>query len=90
MQTKKVLFICINNSARSQMAEAYMNILSEGKYIAESAGLESGDLNPPFAIRAMAEDGIDISQKNNKFSFRLFLKTAAFTTMYSEYVTIMR
>ncbi len=48
-----------------------MNILSEGKYIAESAGLESGDLNP-FAIRAMAEDGIDISQKNNKFSFRLF------------------
>lgn len=71
------------------MAEAYMNILSEGKYIAESAGLESGDLNP-FAIRAMAEDGIDISQKKQQIQFSTFLKTAAFTTMYSEYVTIMR
>lgn len=52
--------MCIHNSARSQMAEAYLNILGEGKFEAESAGIEPGKLNP-VVVEAMKQDGIDIS-----------------------------
>lgn len=57
---KKVLFVCIHNSARSQMAEAYLNEFGKETFVAESAGLEKGSLNP-FAVKVMAEEGIDIS-----------------------------
>lgn len=59
-EKKKVLFVCIHNSARSQMAETYLNILGKDNFVAESAGIEPGKLNP-FVVKAMAEDGIDIS-----------------------------
>jgi len=65
---KKVLFICIHNSARSQMAEAYLNRLGEGKFSAESAGLEKGVLNP-FAVEAMKEVGYDISKNSTDSVF---------------------
>ena len=42
---KKILSFCIHNSARSQMAEAYLNNPDKGRFIAESAGLERGILN---------------------------------------------
>ena len=57
---KKVLFVCIHNSARSQMAEAFLNQLGEGRFIAESAGLEPGELNP-VVVKAMQEVGLDLS-----------------------------
>jgi len=57
----KVLFLCIHNSARSQMAEAYLNLLGKGLFEAESAGFEPGHLNK-LAVDAMKEDGIDISK----------------------------
>lgn len=57
---KKVLFVCIHNSARSQMAEAYLNEFGKEGFVAESAGLEKGSLNP-YAVKVMAEEGIDIS-----------------------------
>ena len=60
-----ILFVCIHNSARSQMAEAFLNQLSEGKFKAESAGIEKGKLNP-YVIRAMREVGIDISNNKTK------------------------
>ena len=56
----KFLFVCIHNSARSQMAEAFANLFGKGKVIAESAGPEKGRLNP-IVIKVMAEIGIDIS-----------------------------
>ena len=55
-----VLFVCIHNSARSQMAEAYLNVLGGTHFIATSAGLEPGKLNPNV-VAVMKEDGIDIS-----------------------------
>ena len=55
---KKVLFICIHNSARSQMAEAWLNHLFGDRFEAYSAGLEAGTLNP-FAVAVMKEVGID-------------------------------
>lgn len=68
---KKVLFVCIHNSARSQMAEAYLNHLSDGRFRAESAGLEPGLLNP-YVVKAMAEEGIDISENQTKSVFDFF------------------
>jgi arsenate reductase len=67
---KRVLFVCIHNSARSQMAETYLNALGEGRYIAESAGLEPGSLNP-YVVRVMEEEGYDISENetNSVFNF---------------------
>ena len=62
---KKILFVCIHNSARSQMAEAFLNKLSAGKYFAESAGIESGKLNP-IVVEVMKEEGIDISANKTK------------------------
>ncbi len=68
---KRVLFLCVHNSARSQMAEAYLNRLGEGNYKAESAGLEPGKLNR-FVVLALAEDGIDISGKAPRDVFSLY------------------
>ena len=65
MNPTKVLFLCVHNSARSQMAEAYLKKYGGEKFIVESAGLEKGILNP-LAVEAMKEDGIDISNNQTK------------------------
>ncbi len=57
----KVLYLCIHNSARSQMAEAWANTHFAGRIEVQSAGLKPGTLNP-FLVRAMAEVAIDISK----------------------------
>jgi len=61
----RILFVCIHNSARSQMAEAFVNRYCGECFEAESAGLEPGALNP-IVVEAMAEDGIDISRNATK------------------------
>ena len=66
-----VLFICVHNSARSQMAEAYLRKFGGDSFQAESAGLEPGKLNP-YVVRALREDGIDISSKTTQDVFDLF------------------
>ena len=63
MTKTKVLFVCVHNSARSQMAEAFLNTLASEHFYAESAGLKPGNLNP-YVIQVMKEAGIEIS--NNK------------------------
>jgi protein-tyrosine-phosphatase len=60
MNREKVLFVCAENSARSQMAEAFFNHMA-GRWQAESAGTLPASEVKPLAIRAMAEVGIDIS-----------------------------
>ncbi|HWB59810.1 MAG TPA: arsenate reductase ArsC [Chthoniobacteraceae bacterium] len=65
---KKVLFICVHNSARSQMAEAFLSNLCGGEFEAQSAGLSPGTLNP-IVVEAMAEVGIDISGNKTKAVF---------------------
>lgn len=72
-----ILFVCIHNSARSQMAEAFLNHHSDGSLIAESAGLEPGKLNPN-AVKVMQEVGIDISHKGTQEVFDLFKKGRLF------------
>lgn len=68
---REVLFVCVHNSARSQMAEAFLNELCPDDFTAESAGLEPGSLNP-LAVTVMREAGIDISSKKTKSAFELF------------------
>ncbi|MEK6557175.1 MAG: arsenate reductase ArsC [Candidatus Margulisiibacteriota bacterium] len=62
---QRILFVCVHNSARSQMAEAFLNTLDEGRFEAESAGLEPGNLNP-LVVTAMNDVGIDISSNKTK------------------------
>jgi len=68
---KRVLFICVHNSARSQMAEAWLNHTCDELFEAQSAGLEPGTLNP-LAVKVMAEAGIDISNKKTQAVFDVF------------------
>lgn len=67
---KRVLFVCVHNSARSQMAEAWTNHLFGEWLEAESAGLEPGQLNP-LVVQSMADAGIDISQNQTQAVFDL-------------------
>jgi arsenate reductase len=67
----KVLFVCIHNSARSQMAEAFVNHYCGDRFQAESAGLEPGTLNP-LVVEAMAEEGIDISKAPTRSVWEVF------------------
>ncbi len=69
----RVLFICIHNSARSQMAEAFLKKFGGDYFEAESAGLEPGKLNP-LAVEVMHESGIDISGNPTKDVFELHNK----------------
>jgi arsenate reductase len=71
MSRKKVLFVCVHNSARSQMAEALLNNIAPDRFIAESAGLTPGTLNP-LAVEAMKEIGIDISGNSVDSVFDFF------------------
>jgi arsenate reductase (thioredoxin) len=62
---RKVLFVCIHNSARSQMAEAFLRRICGDEFEVHSAGLEPGKLNP-LVVEAMMEAGIDISGNQTK------------------------
>ena len=65
MKKPKVLFVCIHNSARSQMAEALLNHACGDQFEACSAGLEAGTLNP-LAVEVMRQIGLDISFHQTK------------------------
>ena len=75
---KKVLFICVHNSARSQMAEAWFNKICGDDWEAQSAGLEPGALNPTV-VEAMREVGIDISGKKTQAVFDVWKSGKLFT-----------
>src|SRR5882724_9212759 len=74
---KRVLFICVHNSARSQMAEAWLNTICGEYFEAQSAGLEPGTLNP-LAVHVMAEAGIEISKKKTQAVFDVFVSGQLF------------
>ncbi len=63
---KTVLFVCVHNSGRSQMAEAFFNKLAGGKAQAYSAGTQPADKVNPIVVEAMKEVGIDISGNKPK------------------------
>jgi arsenate reductase (thioredoxin) len=62
---QKVLFVCEHNSARSQMAEAFLKSLAPDRFEVQSAGISPGILNP-LVVKVMTEEGIDISMNRTK------------------------
>ena len=83
MKKKKILFVCIHNSARSQMAEAFLNQTCGDEFEAHSAGIEPGKLNP-VVVEAMQEVGIDISGNQTKGVFE-FIKSGQ---LFSHVITV--
>ena len=61
-----VLFVCVHNAGRSQMAAAYLSHLSGGEVDVRSAGSEPADQINPVAAQAMAEEGIDFTTEKPK------------------------
>jgi len=70
---KKVLFVCVHNSARSIIAEAILNLLCGNQYEAQSAGLKADDTTVvnPLAIAILKEDGIDVSDYKPRHVFEV-------------------
>ena len=83
MKKKNVLFVCIHNSARSQMAEAFLNQIGGAEFEAHSAGIEPGKLNP-IVVEAMREVGVDISGNQTKAVFD-FIKSGQ---MFAYVITV--
>ena len=77
MDKTRVLFVCVHNSARSQMAEAFLNAVAGDRFEAHSAGLEPGILNP-VAVAAMKNIGIDISGNKTKSVFNFYKRGEIF------------
>ena len=73
---KKVVFVCIHNSGRSQMAEAFTNRLGGDVVHAESAGTLPGDGLNPTAVQAMEEIGYDMSGHYPKLTTDEMVDTA--------------
>jgi len=70
---KRILFVCVENAGRSQMAEAFANEYGKGKFIVSSAGNKPADKVNPLVVEVMKEKGIDIS--NNKPKLLTFQMT---------------
>jgi protein-tyrosine-phosphatase len=66
MDKKTVLFVCVHNAGRSQMAAGFMQHLGNGKVEVLSAGSAPKDSINPIAVEAMLEKGIDISSNTPK------------------------
>ena len=77
MDKIRVLFVCIHNSARSQMAEAFLNKIAADRFYAESAGIKPGALNP-LEVESMEETGIDISGNRIKSVFDMHKEGRSF------------
>ena len=63
---KKILFVCVENAGRSQMAEAFAKVYGKDKFIVSSAGNKPADRVNPVVVEAMKEKGIDISMNKPK------------------------
>jgi arsenate reductase len=65
MRKIKVLFLCTGNSARSQMAEAFLRKYGDDRFVAYSAGLEPKNINP-YTVRVMEEVGLSLDGQYSK------------------------
>jgi arsenate reductase (thioredoxin) len=82
MDKIKVLFVCLHNAARSQMAEAFLRAMGAERFAVASAGLEPTAISP-LAVEAMAEVGLDIAQRSSQNIFDLYRAGALFDYVIS-------
>lgn len=87
MAKEKVLFLCTGNSARSQMAEAFLRAYAGDRYEAHSAGLYPTGLNP-YTVRVMEEKGISMAGHRSK-DVKEYLPTQPLA-IFSPFVTMPR
>jgi len=87
MSRTTVLFVCGQNSARSQMAEALLDLLAGDRFEAHSAGIEPAPINP-LAVAAMAERGVDISHKRTKLVAEAVAELAAADRQFDVVITV--
>lgn len=66
---KKILFVCVENAGRSQMAEAFANKYGKDRFEVLSAGNKPADKVNPVAVEVLKEKGIDISQNKPKMLY---------------------
>jgi arsenate reductase (thioredoxin) len=79
---KKILFVCVENAGRSQMAEAFANKYGKGKFEISSAGNKPAEKVNPIVVEALKEKGIDISQNRPKLlTFQMAQDTDLIVTM---------
>jgi arsenate reductase len=78
LKKTRVLFVCGRNTARSQMAEAFLNALGKGRFEAASAGLEAGERVHPLAAQVMEEVGLPIGDNPTKRVMDLFVQGRTF------------
>jgi protein-tyrosine-phosphatase len=82
IELKKILFVCVENAGRSQMAEAFANKYGENKFISSSAGNKPASQVNPLVVEVMKEKGIDISQNKPKLiSFQMANESDLIVTM---------
>jgi arsenate reductase len=84
MKKPRILFICVHNSGRSQIAEAYLKKMAGNEFEVESAGLEPAKKINPLVVEVMQEEGIDISNNKIQSVFELF-KTGR---LYDHVITV--
>lgn len=81
-ELKKVLFVCVENAGRSQMAEAFAKKYGKDKFIVSSAGNKPADKINPVVVEAMKEKGIDISTNKPKLlNFQMAQESDLIVTM---------
>lgn len=80
---ERILFICVHNSGRSQMAAAFLNQFGQGRFEAESAGFTPTIVNP-LVVKVMAEEGIDLSDAKTNDVFDYFREGR----LYSHVITV--
>ncbi|NIU01232.1 MAG: arsenate reductase ArsC, partial [Nitrosopumilaceae archaeon] len=77
MKTKRILFVCIENAGRSQMAEAYFRKHAPPEFEAHSCGTRPSNVINPTVVQVMKEVGIDIKDQKPKLLASNDLETAA-------------
>jgi arsenate reductase len=78
---KRVIFLCTGNSARSQMAEAFLRKYAGDRFEVHSAGLDPHGINP-YTIRVMEEVGISLEGQESK-SVKKYLGTTHFSYLFT-------
>ena len=84
---KKILILCQHNTARSQMAEGYLNFFAGDQVLVQSAGIDAKIMHP-LAVKVMKEDNIDITTQSPKLAKQLLKHKYDFLITFGEEIPV--